>query len=107
LNDGVKGFLSHIDAASRQLFRTYPSEKEPGLRLYVASPEYLFAMKCMAMRIGGVEVTEDKADILSLAAAINVTNTTKAIEIVAKYYPQNRIPPKTRFGLEEIFGPGP
>jgi hypothetical protein len=104
LNDGVKGFLSSADAASRRLFRTYPSEAEPGLRLYVASPEYLFAMKCMAMRIGGVEVTEDKADILALATAIGINNVEQAIEIVAKFYPQDRIPPKTRFGLEEIFG---
>lgn len=101
----MKGFLSHADAASRRLFRTYPSEAEPGLRLYVASPEYLFAMKCMTMRIGGVEVTVDKSDILALAAAIGITTADRAIEIVASFYPQDRIPPKTRFGLEEMFGP--
>jgi hypothetical protein len=105
INDGVKGYLSHMDSASRQLFRTYPSEAEPGLRLYIASPEYLFAMKCMAMRIGGVEVTEDKSDILAPAAAIGIIGADQAIEIVAKFYPQDRIPPKRRFGLEEMFGP--
>ena len=106
LNDGVKGFLSSADSASRRLFRTYPSEDEPGLRLYVASPEYLFAMKCMAMRIGGVEVTVDKADILALASTIGVSTAEQAIDIVARFYPQDRIPPKTHFGLQELFGRG-
>lgn len=55
LNAGVKGFLSHADAtpAAKSLFRTFPSEEEPGLRVLVASPGYLFAMKCLAMRLGG------------------------------------------------------
>lgn len=83
-----------------------PIRPKPSLaRLYVASPEYLFAMKCMAMRIGGVEVTVDKSDILALAVAIGITTADRAIEIVASFYPQDRIPPKTRFGLEEMFGP--
>ena len=30
--------------------RVYPSEGGPGLRIFVATPAYLFAMKCLAMR---------------------------------------------------------
>jgi hypothetical protein len=57
INDGVKGWLSHRDAdpGAKALFKTYPSEEEPSLRVFVASPHYLFAMKCLAMRIGGVD----------------------------------------------------
>src|SRR3546814_3575670 len=52
LNDGVKGWLSHADSdpASKRLFRTYPSDGATGLQVFVATPEYLFAMKCIAMR---------------------------------------------------------
>ena len=52
LNDGVKGFLSAADGSSqaKRLFRTYPSEEAPGVRVMVANPAYLFAMKCRAMR---------------------------------------------------------
>jgi hypothetical protein len=67
LNDGVKGWLSHHDGdpEAKQLFKTYPSEDEPGLRVFVASPHYLFAMKCMAMRIGGADETQDRSEALA------------------------------------------
>src|SRR5215204_4745923 len=65
INDSVKGFLSHRDRypKAKSLFKSYPSEELPGLRVLVASPEYLFAMKCLAMRIGGVDATHDRSDI--------------------------------------------
>jgi len=42
LNDGVKGFLSAADDSpgSKRLFRTFPSEQEPGLRVMIANPAY-------------------------------------------------------------------
>jgi hypothetical protein len=42
LNDGVKRWLSHHDGDpdAKLLFKTYPSEDEPGLRVFVASPHY-------------------------------------------------------------------
>jgi hypothetical protein len=105
LNDGVKGWLSHHDAdpEAKRLFKTYPSEAEPGLRVFVASPQYLFAMKCMAMRIGGVDDTQDRSDIEALARQIGVTTAADALGIVAQYYPSSRISPKTQYGIEEIF----
>jgi hypothetical protein len=105
LNDGVKGWLSHRDADpdSKPLFKTYPSEDEPGLRVFVASPHYLFAMKCLAMRVGGVDDTQDRSDIEELARKIGIATAGQAIEIVSQYYPPSGIPPKTHFGIEEIF----
>lgn len=113
LNDGVKGWLSNRDADPdvRALFKTYPSEERPGLRVYTAKPEYLFAMKCRAMRLGGVETNSDIDDIKLLARAIGIRNSSDALALVEKFYPQNMIQLKTRLGLEEIFagldiGPG-
>jgi hypothetical protein len=105
LSDGVKGWLSAIDAdpAVKALFRTYPSEEQPGLRVFVAKPEYLFAMKCRAMRVGGVDSSSDIEDIKLLAHAIGITNSRDAVTLVEKYYPRDLLEPKTRFGLEEIF----
>jgi hypothetical protein len=105
LNDGVKGWLSALDAdpRSKTLFKTYPSEQEPGLRVFVAKPEYLFAMKCRAMRVGGVDSSSDLDDIKLLAQRIGITNSEQALALVEKYYPHDIIEPKTRFGLEEIF----
>jgi hypothetical protein len=105
LNDGVKGWLSAIDAdpGVKVLFRTYPSEGRPGLRVFVPKPEYLFAMKCRAMRLGGVDSSSDIDDIKILARAIGITNSEDALDLVENYYPNNLLEPKTRLGLEEIF----
>src|SRR5258706_3546397 len=101
LNDGVKGRLSNRDADPdvKSLFKTYPSEDQAGLRVYTARPEYLFAMKCRAMRVGGIETNSDVDDIKLLARAISLKNSQEALTLVEKFYPQN----KTRLGLEEIF----
>jgi hypothetical protein len=105
LNDGVKGFLSQIDGApgSKQLFGTYPSEAQPGLRVLVAAPVYLFAMKCRAMRLGGASETSDVEDIKHLSISLGITTAAQAIEIVASFYPGRIIEAKTQFGIEEIF----
>jgi hypothetical protein len=106
INDGVKGFLSAQDgnAESKRLFRTYPTEQEPGLRVLVATPAYLFAMKCLAMRLGGTHESSDVTDIRRLGAELGIGSAKDAFEIVSRYYPLARLPPKTQFGLEEIFG---
>lgn len=104
-DDGVKGWLSAKDAApdAKSLFKTYPSEDTPGRRVFVAKPEYLFALKCLAMRIGGVDSSADIDDIKLLAREIGIKNSDDALALVEKFYPQNMLQPKTRFGLEEIF----
>ena len=104
LNDGVKGFLSSSDAEAKALFRTYPTEAGAGLRVLVATPAYLFAMKCLAMRSGELDSAGDIEDIRSLAAVLGVQTAADALDIVSRYYPHERLPPKTRFGIEEIFG---
>jgi predicted nucleotidyltransferase len=105
LNDGVKGFLSaaETDPAAKVFVGTYPSEAQPGLRVFVPRPEYLFAMKCRAMRVGGVEGSQDIEDIRRLAAAIGIKNAQEALDLVQAFYPRHIIEPKTQFGLEEIF----
>jgi hypothetical protein len=105
LNDGVKGFLSADDGkpGSKRLFGTYPSDAEPGLRVMVANPCYLFAMKCRAMRIDAADASDDVADIRRLAREIGIADAASAIGLVTAFYPGQRLAPKVQFGLEEIF----
>lgn len=105
INDGVKGFLSSLDASpgSKSLIGAYPSGDGPGLRVFTAVPGYLFAMKSLAMRIGGTEVSQDVEDIRLLGRALGITTFEQAIAVVSQYYPDGRISPKTQFGLQEIF----
>lgn len=106
LNDGVKGFLSarDADAGVKTLFGEFPSPDEPGLRVFVPRPEYLFAMKCRAMRLAGVESDGDIQDIRDLAGEIGLTDVAEALALVASFYPLAQLQPKVRFGVEEILG---
>jgi hypothetical protein len=105
LNDGVKGFLSGRDheAGMKFLSGEFPSTDEPGLRVFVPRREYLFAMKCRAMRIGGVDQNRDIEDIRQLASELGLQTVDEAIALVASFYPRSQLQPKVQFGLEEIF----
>ncbi len=105
INDGVKGFLSakDNDQEAKRVFRSYPSEENAGLRVFVASPAYLFAMKCLAMRAAGVDRSFDVDDIRNLGGLLGIKTAEQALELVSRYYPASKLPAKTVFGLEEIF----
>lgn len=100
LNDGVKGFVSANE--QMQLMESFQASPEGGLRVYTPAPEYLFAMKCMAMRPEGIEGSHDISDIEALAEAAGIKDADAALALVEAFYPANRIPPKVRFGVEEI-----
>lgn len=93
LNDAVKGFLSPGGD-----FATYL--ELPHLRVYVAEPHYLLAMKCAAMRLG--EEFHDLDDVRYLLRHLDVSTAAEALAIVARYFDEDALPPKTRLALEEL-----
>ena len=93
LNDSVKAFLS-----PRGDFDAYMELSN--LRVLVATPEYLLAMKCAAMRLG--EEFRDLDDIRFLLRYLNITAADEALEVVTRYFDEAQILPKTRFALEEL-----
>jgi hypothetical protein len=96
LNDGVKGFMSaKADFA--------PFLELDHLRVMVAQPEYLLAMKCLAMRIG--EEFHDEADVRYLLRHLEIRTYDEALAVVGKYYPIERFPRKTLYALEEFLSP--
>lgn len=97
LNDGVKGFVS-----GKEKLVEFDYEFE-GIRLYVPSPEYLLAMKCMAMRMEEIENKSDVEDIKLLIDVIGIKDTERVFEIIESFYPSKRIMPKVQFGVEQIF----
>ena len=100
LNDGVKGFVSAHERM--QPMREFQGTPEGGLRVHLPAPEYLFAMKCMAMRPEGIDGSHDISDIAALADAAGIADADAALALVEAFYPASRIPPKVRFGIEEI-----
>lgn len=93
LNDGVKGFLSNKGDFSVYLDFS-------NLKVLTASPHYLLAMKCMAMRIG--EEFHDVEDIRYLLRTLDVISYEEAQSIISQYYPLDQFPQKTLYALEEL-----
>jgi len=94
LNDAAKGFLSPVPPEPGPQVMDLP-----GLLVWAPTPDYIFAMKCLAAR------AEDRPDIELLSRLIGVAGYAQAAEIVLRHYPADRLLRKTRFTLEEIFGP--
>jgi len=93
LNDAVKGFLS-----PRGDFDPYL--ELPHLRVFVARPEYLLAMKCASMRLGAE--FQDLDDVRFLLRYLNITRADAAMEIVTRYFDEKQLLPKTQLALEEL-----
>jgi hypothetical protein len=93
LNDGVKHFLSAQGDFA-------PFLELDHLRIMVAQPAYLLAMKCLAMRIGAEFHDED--DIRYLLRHLDLRNYEKAVAVITKYYPLERFPQKTLYALAEL-----
>jgi hypothetical protein len=93
LNDAVKGYLGeHADFT--------PFLELDRLRVMVAQPAYLLAMKCLAMRIGAE--FHDEADVRYLLRHLDIDSYDRALAVISQYYPSERFPQKTLYALEEI-----
>ncbi len=85
------------------LFRAYPSEQEPGLRVFVPSPEYMLAMKFMAMRLDPTGAKSDLTDILNLLDVVGLTTPEDAIDFTAAFYPEARISARLYLGIRALW----
>lgn len=93
LNDAVKEFLSPRGDYG-------PFLELPNLRVFIAQPAYLLAMKCVAMRLG--EEFHDLDDVRFLLRYLNITTADEALAIVLRYFDEHQVRPKTRLALEEL-----
>jgi hypothetical protein len=93
LNDAVKGFMSAQGDFA-------PFLEHEHLRVLVAQPGYLLAMKCLSYRIGAEFHDED--DIRYLLRLLESPTYEKAVEIIRQYYPLEHFPQKTLYALAEL-----
>lgn len=91
LNDAVKGFL-HVDPPREEVLNL------PHLRVWAPSAEYMLAMKCISARFD----TLDSDDTRFLISYLGLKRPEEVFKLIAKFYPHNKIPPKTEFWIEEI-----
>jgi hypothetical protein len=94
LNDAAKAFVP--ESAGFESWRALPN-----LEILVADERTLFAMKCAAAR-----TAEDAADIRLLAERLGITSSSEALKVVLGYYPEERLPVRTRLLLEELLDDG-
>jgi hypothetical protein len=94
LNDAAKGFVPQ--GAGFERWRALPN-----LDILVADDRTLLAMKCAATR-----TQEDTADIAFLAKRLGLASTADVLAVVLSYFPEERLPVRTRLILEEMFDDG-
>jgi hypothetical protein len=105
LNDGVRTYLSPAveGFAQHTLFRTYPSEQTPGLRLFVPTPEYMLAMKLMALRIEPESDRNDLEDILNLMQVTGLKEKSDIVEFAARFYPEARTSGRLMLSVDHLW----
>lgn len=96
LNDAVKGYLGRRGEFT-------PWRELRSLRVFLARPDYLLAMKCAAMRLGAE--FHDLDDVRYLLRYLNIERAEEAMAVVTRYFDEAMLAPKTRLALEELLGP--
>jgi len=91
LNDAVKGFLPPGVPASRLLMEV------PGLRVEVAEPRYLLALKLRAAR------DEDVDDVRLLAGLVGITTAQECLALLEAMFPPSILTARLQFFAEEVF----
>jgi len=105
LNDGVRTFLSpNVELFEQhEPFGSYPSEDAPGLRVFIPKPEYLLAMKLMAMRVDAATGGADLEDILNLLQVVGPAGKQDIVELAAGFYPEARVSGKLLLSLDHLW----
>lgn len=93
LNDAAKGYF--LSDPPRQSVIELSN-----LRVWAPTADYMLAMKCVSARFD----THDRDDVIFLIRHLGLKTPAEVFEIVARYYPKDRVPVKTRFLVEEILG---
>lgn len=91
LNDAAKAYVP--PNAGFEAWRSFSH-----LTVAVADPPTLLAMKCAAAR-----TIEDADDIRFLARHLELYSSRAILETVSRYFPEERLPVRTRLLLEEMF----
>ena len=113
LNDGVRTYLSPViegTETQHSLFRSYPDEVSPGLRVFVPTPEYMLAMKLSALRVGVDQMGKDRDDLKNLLTLCGIKTPEAALEFAAQFYPEfergSRIYPRHLIKMMAFFEAG-
>jgi hypothetical protein len=92
LNEQASAYVStRNDDGKREVF------DHPEIRVMVASPEHVFAMKAFAGR------GRDEDDLRTLAKILDVATVSAALDLCKRFFPAEPLPPRSRAMLEDLF----
>lgn len=94
LNDAAKAFFPGEPPRQDVLRLSH-------LRVWSPTAEYMLAMKCVAARFD----THDRDDVAFLIRHLGLKRPVEVFQIISRYYPQHRVPPKAQFLVEELLAP--
>jgi hypothetical protein len=91
LNNFVGGFTPETEPdAFFSAYGTYPRGAAPGLRVFLAKPEYLCAMKLKALQRDNVG-DKDFEDAVRLGLEIGIGTTDELARLFASFFPQEAL----------------
>jgi hypothetical protein len=104
LNDAVGGFTAETESDGFfLLYGDYPKGGETGLRVFLAKPEYLCAMKLKAVSRSSYD-DKDFNDLVELASAAGITSETALIDLFSSFFPGEKIDPVAAARIPEAIG---
>jgi hypothetical protein len=93
LSDAVGGFTAATEPDGFfLLYGDYPAGDETGLRVFLAKPEYLCAMKLKALSRSSYD-DKDFNDLVGLAIAAGITSETALTDLFSSFFPGEKIDP--------------
>lgn len=91
LNDAAKGYF-HVDPPREDVLEF------SNLRVWAPQADYMLAMKCISARFDSF----DRSDVEFLITYLGLKKPDEVFKIIARYYPHDKVPPKTQFLIEEV-----
>lgn len=92
-----------LNDAAKSYFYTDPPRQSvldlSHLRIWSPRADYMLAMKCISARFD----THDKEDVEFLIRYLDLKSAKEVFDIICRYYPEQQIPAKTKFFVEEMF----
>ena len=87
--------------ADRISLGLYPSPERFGLRVTAAKPSYILAMKIKALERATTD-DRDYEDAINLGVECGVSKVDELREVFRQFFPDEDLPPRAAFRLEEL-----
>lgn len=99
LNEAVASYVSKSQTSTDTIsYGMYPDYFRPGLRVLLATPRYLLAMKLMAIS----RHDRDFNDAANLAMEVGVQTYDDMMELVGGFYPEDDLPEMVRLRFHDL-----